>query len=83
MNSSMAGRYPRLDSGQPRLSSRGRLAVIQAGETQPRSWPLDLGDFRLACLPIPAASKCGWPRAYAAAPARRYPANALKPTYPD
>ncbi len=48
--------YPRLDSGEGRLSSTAALLRSRSGRPSFDFGRFDVADFRLACLLIPAAS---------------------------
>jgi hypothetical protein len=56
MDSSMACRYPRLDSGERRLSSTAALLWSKSGRPSFDFGRFDVAGFRLARLLIPAAS---------------------------
>src|SRR5271157_11409 len=55
MNSSIACRYPRFDSGERRLSSTADLLWSRSGRPSFVFGRFSFEDFRLACLLIPAA----------------------------
>src|SRR5664280_2280413 len=56
MNSSIACRYPRFDSGERRLSRTADLLWSRSGRPSFVFGRFSFEDFRLACLLIPAAS---------------------------
>ena len=56
MNSSIACRYPRFDSGERRLSSTADLLWSRSGRPSFVFGRFSFEDFRLAYLLIPAAS---------------------------
>src|SRR5271165_6259532 len=56
MNSSIACRYPRFDSGERRLSKTADLLWSRSGRPSFVFGRFSFEDFRLACLLIPAAS---------------------------
>src|ERR1039458_10120598 len=56
MNSSIACRYPRFDSGERRLSRTADLLWSRSGMPSFVFGRFSFEDFRLACLLIPAAS---------------------------
>src|SRR5271165_1216657 len=56
MNSSIACRYPRFDSGERRLSRTADLLWSRSGRPSFDFGRFSFEDFRLACLLIPAAS---------------------------
>src|SRR5271165_2886753 len=56
MNSSIACRYPRFDSGERRLSRTADLLWSRSGRPSFVFGRVGFEDFRLACLLIPAAS---------------------------
>src|ERR1700678_227492 len=56
MNSSIACRYPRFDSGERRLSSTADLLWSRSGRPSFVFGRFGFESFRLACLLIPAAS---------------------------
>ena len=57
MNSLMACRYPRLDSGERRLSTTAALLWSRSGRASFDFGRFNVADFRLARLLIPAASR--------------------------
>src|SRR5664280_2076802 len=71
MNSSIACRYPRFDSGERRLFRTADLLWSRSGRPSFVFGRFSFEDFCLACLLIPAASTAGWPRAYACTQTRR------------
>src|SRR5271157_4940379 len=65
MNSSIACRYPRFDSGERRLFNTALLLWFRSGSPSFVFGRLRFPDLRVASLLIPTASFSGWGRAYA------------------
>jgi hypothetical protein len=70
MDSWMACRYPRLDSGERRLSSTAALLWSRSGRPSFDFGRVDLADLRFTRFAHSSRLQCGWSEAYARLPLR-------------